>query len=60
MADLGSQASERCTVYYARVSGHDRKADLARQAQRFQSHAEEKGYSRLEVIEGLGSGLSYR
>jgi len=50
------------TVGYARVSGHDQKADLQRQAQRLRDHMASRGIAaaHYEVIEDLGSGLNYR
>ena len=50
----------RVTVCYARVSSHDQKADLERQAQRLQRWCATEGIESVEVISDLGSGLNYR
>jgi predicted site-specific integrase-resolvase len=47
------------TVGYARVSSHDQKADLVRQAEILEAFCAAKGW-RFEVIQDLGSGLNYR
>jgi predicted site-specific integrase-resolvase len=47
------------TVAYARVSSHDQKADLARQAELLEAFCAAKGW-RFEIIQDLGSGLNYR
>jgi excisionase family DNA binding protein len=47
-------------VGYARVSSHDQKDDLARQAARLRAFGAEQGLGYLEVIDDLGSGLNYR
>jgi len=60
VAGHGQQTSDKRTVCYARVSGHDQNSDPARQAQRLKAFAEAGGYVRVEVIEDLGSGLNYR
>ena len=50
----------RVTVCYARVSSHDQKADLERQAQRLRRWCDAEGVSNIEVICDLGSGLIAR
>ena len=50
----------RKTIAYARVSSHDQKADLARQAERLALHCAASGWSDAEVIQDLGSGLNDR
>ena len=47
------------TVCYARVSCHDQKDDLQRQADKLSAYCQAKGWSRVEVITDLGSGLNY-
>jgi putative resolvase len=47
------------TVGYARVSSHDQKADLTRQAELLETFCAAKGW-RYEVIQDLGSGMNYR
>lgn len=57
--DAGEDQEER-TVTYARVSSHDQKDDLERQAERLKRYCLERGWIDLEVIQDLGSGLNYR
>ena len=47
------------TIAYARVSSHDQKDDLKRQAKRLESYCTAKGWT-FEVIRDLGSGMNYR
>ena len=47
------------TVGYARVSSHDQKHDLVRQAQLLEAFCAAKGW-RFEIVQDLGSGLDYR
>jgi len=57
---LHTQESDKLlTVAYARVSSHDQKADLERQAQVLEAYCAQKGYE-FELISDLGSGLNYR
>lgn len=49
----------RKTVAYARVSSHDQKADLERQALVLEAYCLHHGYN-FEVIKDLGSGLNYK
>ena len=48
------------TLCYARVSSHDQKEDLVRQAVRLKDWCEEKRLTNIEVISDLGSGLNYK
>ena len=48
------------TVLYSRVSCHDQKPDLERQAARLSAYAAEKGWLETEAISDLGSGLNFR
>ncbi|HLA34214.1 MAG TPA: IS607 family transposase [Rhodocyclaceae bacterium] len=50
--------SNRVTYAYARVSSHDQKEDLARQAQVLEMHCAASGW-KFEVITDLGSGMNY-
>ena len=50
--------TERATVCYARVSSHDQKEDLARQAALLESYCAANGWS-YEIIQDLGSGMNY-
>jgi len=52
-------ASTRKTVAYARVSSHDQKPDLERQAQVLQAYCAAQGWSH-EIVTDLGSGMNYR
>jgi len=49
----------RQTVAYARVSSHDQKADLERQALVLEAYCLHHGYN-FEIIKDLGSGLNYK
>ena len=48
----GTESQERLNIGYARVSGHDQKSDLVRQAERLQEQGCDK------VITDIGSGLN--
>lgn len=48
------------TVCYARDSSHDQAEQLMTQASRLHKHCIEAGFSDIEVISDLGSGLNYR
>jgi excisionase family DNA binding protein len=50
--------SNRVTYAYARVSSHDQKEDLARQAQVLEMHCAANGW-KFEIITDLGSGINY-
>jgi len=54
-ADL--MESSRKTYVYARVSSHDQKEDLIRQAQVLERHCAANGWT-FEVISDLGSGIN--
>jgi putative resolvase len=56
---LGLGNEDMPTIGYARVSSHDQKSDLARQAELLEAFCAAKGW-RHEVISDLGSGLNYR
>jgi putative resolvase len=47
------------TVAYARVSSHDQKEDLERQAHALQIYCMQKGWN-FQVIKDLGSGMNYQ
>ena len=47
------------TVAYARVSSHDQKDDLKRQAENLERYCARKGW-RYELIQDLGSGMNCR
>jgi putative resolvase len=53
-----SPISNRHTVAYARVSSHDQKQDLLRQAAVLESFCAKQGW-RYEIMQDLGSGLNY-
>lgn len=46
------------TIAYARVSSHDQKNDLIRQAKLLSTYCTSKGWNH-EVIQDLGSGMNY-
>jgi predicted site-specific integrase-resolvase len=46
------------TIAYARVSSHDQKPDLIRQAQLLSTYCQSHGWTH-EVIQDLGSGMNY-
>jgi putative resolvase len=52
------KSSSDLTIAYARVSSHDQKEDLKRQANLLASFCSSHGWS-YEVIEDLGSGMNY-
>ena len=49
---------EKKTIAYARVSSHDQKDDLQRQAAVLESFCAAHGWT-VEVVQDLGSGLNY-
>lgn len=57
-AMAGKSAPDRKTVGYARVSSHDQKDDLKRQANRLIAHVAANGEPDPEIITDLGSGLN--
>jgi len=57
---LEPNADARCVCCYARVSSHDQRDDLARQARRLLKHCRARGKQQPRIIEDLGSGLNDR
>src|SRR5437867_3601834 len=56
---LGLKISDSdVTIAYARVSSHDQKEDLLRQAKLLSSYCTAHGWN-YEVIQDLGSGMNY-
>lgn len=53
-----NQVDDRITINYARVSSHDQKQDLIRQAQVLEAFSSANGWQ-FETIQDLGSGLNY-
>ncbi|NET62301.1 MAG: IS607 family transposase [Symploca sp. SIO2E6] len=53
-----NKLDERITINYARVSSHDQKDDLTRQAQVLEAFSATNGWQ-YETIQDLGSGLNY-
>ena len=47
------------TVAYARVSSHDQKEDLQRQAEVLASYCTKQGWN-FQVVQDLGSGMNYQ
>ena len=52
------KTSNLLTIGYARVSSHDQKDDLQRQAHMLELYCSAKGWS-FTIIKGLGSGMNY-
>ena len=50
---------KKLTIAYARVSSHDQKQDLKRQAELLSNYCTSKGWQ-YEVIQDLGSGMNYK
>jgi putative resolvase len=48
------------TVCYARVSSHDQAEQLKMQAARLEMRCVDAGFTDIEVVTDLGSGLNYR
>ena len=55
-----ADGNHKKTICYARVSCADQKDDLVRQADRLELYAEQHGWTDVEVLVDLGSGLNYR
>jgi len=56
----GKQKEEgRLTIGYARVSSHDQKQDLKRQAQVLADYCAKKAWD-FQIIQDLGSGMNYQ
>lgn len=49
----------RKAIAYARVSSHDQKDGLERQAQRLEQYCTEHSFEKIEILQDLGSGLNY-
>ena len=47
------------TVVYARVSSHDQREDLERQASALEIYCMQKGWN-FQVIKDIGSGMNYQ
>jgi putative resolvase len=47
------------TVAYARVSSHDQKEELKRQAEVLAAYCTKRGWN-FQVIQDLGSGMNYQ
>ena len=56
---LGNKFDASLTVAYARVSSHDQKQDLDRQAMVLEAYCAKQGWS-FELIKDLGSGMNYK
>ena len=56
---LNHRSGDLTTVCYARVSSHDQKGDLERQAALLETYCAAQGWTSL-VIRDLGSGMNYR
>ena len=58
MVVLEDQPENGRTVVYARVSSSDQKQDLERQIERLRMFTSSKGWSNVEVVSEIGSGLN--
>jgi len=58
--DPDEPAAGNLTICYARVSSADQRDDLARQADRLAAHAAARGWTDVEIISDLGSGMNYQ
>jgi excisionase family DNA binding protein len=56
---LNIKSGSALTIAYARVSSHDQKEDLVRQANVLESYCAKNGWT-FEVIQDLGSGMNYK
>lgn len=56
---LNIKSGASLTIAYARVSSHDQKDDLKRQANVLESYCAKKGWQ-FEIIQDLGSGMNYK
>lgn len=56
--DRSNKATDRLTIAYARVSSHDQKEDLQRQANMLEIYCSAKGWT-FSIIKDLGSGMNY-
>lgn len=54
-----AKKNSEISIGYARVSSHDQKEDLKRQAKLLEKYCMSKGY-KYEIITDLGSGMNYR
>ena len=52
-------AEDNLTIAYARVSSHDQKEDLKRQAEVLADYCTRQGWN-FQVIQDLGSGMNYQ
>ena len=57
-SSLANSLQKKKTIVYARVSGHDQKADLIRQVSLLESFCASRGWQ-YEILQDLGSGLNY-
>ena len=56
---LGNKSDASLKVAYARVSSHDQKKDLERQAMVLEAYCVKQGWS-FKLIKDLGSGMNYK
>ena len=55
---IGKHSETNLTLAYARVSSHDQKKDLERQAEALASYCVKQGWN-FQIIQDLGSGMNY-
>jgi putative resolvase len=58
LVEVAKPAGHRRVVLYARVSGHDQRADLDRQVARLTGWATDSGFEVGQVVGEVGSGLN--
>ena len=58
LVDAPSESHSRSVALYARVSSHDQRAELDRQLARLSMYAAERGFTVVDVVGEVGSGLN--
>jgi putative resolvase len=56
--DQGASQSDGLVAIYARVSSHEHRANLERQASRLEDYCAAKGYQVHKVVKEIGSGVN--
>jgi predicted site-specific integrase-resolvase len=56
---IGKESETNLTLAYARVSSHDQKEDLERQAAVLASYCTKQGWN-FQIVQDLGSGMNYQ
>ena len=58
LVDAPRESHSQSVALYARVSSHDQRADLDRQLARLSMYAAERGFTVVDVVGEVGSGLN--